>query len=374
MDYTKILQIETQLRSFFVERDDVIRGLSLAVLSDSNVLMIGPPGTAKSMIAYSWSKHIVNYKFFAALLTKFSTPEELAGPFSIKSLNDDRYVRQTSGMLPEAHIAFLDETFNGNSGVLNFLLTLMNERIFYNDGKANKAPLLTLIGASNQIPEPEDALEAMYDRFLLKFIIDPITEEVNFLKMILSEDFYKPEIFISLEEINESRQNIKDVNMADTIGRIIADLRKSLHHDGILVTDRTFKKSVQVIKAEAYLNGRTNVIEDDIDVLKHVLWIDPDDRKKAYTNILTIINPDKNKVIEIYDKCSIEFEKFKKETNDKKKVDLGAELVFELKNSKVKIHEYYNKATDTNKNELLSYEKQVHKYLDEVHEELGINF
>ena len=372
----KLIEIEEQLRSTFVERDDEIRGLSLSILSDNNMLLIGPPGTAKSMVVHSWSSHIIEQKFFSALLSKFSTPEELAGPFSIKSLGEDRYIRQTNGMLPEAHIAFLDETFNGNSGVLNFLLTLMNERKFANDGKFIKVPLLTLVGASNQIPEPEDALEAMYDRFLLKFIVSPIIEDENFVKMIMMAKDYKPEVTITLPEIEHCREQVQKVKVPKSVIRTLADLRALLHHDGILTTDRTFKRSSDIIKAEAFLNGRAEVVEDDLDVLKNVLWTNPDDLKKCYTDILTIINPDKNKVLDIWDTCSLGFDKFKNEEDPRKITDLGSELLVNLKASKEKVHEYYEKAKASNNHakEVLDIEKKIHNLINAVYKGLGLDF
>jgi len=154
--HEKFEAIEGELNKFFVEREEVIHGLTLAILSEVNILLLGPPGTAKSMSVKCWKDHLKMDKdklqYFEWLLTKFSTPEEIFGPFSIKALSEeDRYSRITTNKLPESPIAFLDEIFKCNSGLLNSLLPVLNERIFYNDGVAHKIPLLTVVAASNEI-------------------------------------------------------------------------------------------------------------------------------------------------------------------------------------------------------------------------------
>src|SRR3989304_4050618 len=180
----KLRKIREELRGEFFERDDVIDGALSALLSGSHVLLIGPPGTAKSLLAHEICKSVSGAKYFQWLLTKFTTPEEIFGAVSLKGLENDEYRRVTSGKLPEADIAFLDEVFKASSSILNTLLTIMNERIFYNGMERIQVPLITLFGASNEIPSEEDELEALYDRFLLRYVVDYIREDFRFLKMI----------------------------------------------------------------------------------------------------------------------------------------------------------------------------------------------
>ena len=127
-------------------------------------------------------------RYFQWLLTKFTTPEELFGAVSLRGLENDEYRRVTSGKLPEAHIAFLDEVFKASSSILNTLLTIMNERIFYNGTEKVRIPLISLFGASNELPSEEDELEALYDRFLLRYVVDYIKEDFRFLKMLNTEN------------------------------------------------------------------------------------------------------------------------------------------------------------------------------------------
>ena len=147
----KFLKIEEEMNGYLYERTEPIRGLSLGILSASNVLLLGPPGTAKSMVVREWTKRILNARYFEWLITRFSTPEELLGPISFEGLKNDRHERVISHKLPEANLAFLDEIFKGNAGILNSLLTIMNERIFFNGPNPQRIPLYTVIGSSNEV-------------------------------------------------------------------------------------------------------------------------------------------------------------------------------------------------------------------------------
>eukprot|EP00887_Chlorella_sp_A99_P000959 scaffold5.g959.t1 len=154
------------LQSGLLERETEVRLLLLAALCGEHLLLLGPPGTAKSELSRRLSA-LTGGRYFERLLTRFSVPEELFGPLSMRGLENDEYVRQIEGYLPTAEVAFIDEIFKANSAILNALLTLLNERLFDNGSKRLAVPLLCLVGASNELPESEE-LDALYDRFLIR--------------------------------------------------------------------------------------------------------------------------------------------------------------------------------------------------------------
>ena len=180
---SQLQQLRTDLAARFPERREAIDGALTAVLAGEHVLFLGPPGTAKSALVRAIAQAFGG-SYFERLLTKFSTPEELFGPISLKALEQDRYQRVTTAKLPEAEFAFVDEVFKANSAILNSLLTAMNERLFHNDGAPMQMPLVSLFGASNELPEGRD-LEALFDRFLLRFEVGYLLQPGN-LKLVLA--------------------------------------------------------------------------------------------------------------------------------------------------------------------------------------------
>ncbi|KAK2080083.1 hypothetical protein QBZ16_002479 [Prototheca wickerhamii] len=164
--------IET-LQHGLVERDTEVRLMLLAALAQEHILLIGPPGTAKSELGRRLAR-LFDGVFFERLLTRFSVPEELFGPLSMKALERDEYRRQTESYLPSATVAFIDEIFKANSAILNSLLTIINERLFDNGSAREHVPLQCLVGASNELPESEE-LEALYDRFLIRRAVTQVS-------------------------------------------------------------------------------------------------------------------------------------------------------------------------------------------------------
>jgi MoxR-like ATPase len=280
--------IREELRQTFFERDELIDGALVALLAAQHVLVIGPPGTAKSMLADEVCRRLTGARYFQWLLTRFTTPEELFGAVSLKALEEDDYRRLTAHKLPEAHIAFLDEIFKASSSILNTILTVMNERRFHNGREVVSVPLLTLFAASNELPE-DDELLALHDRFLLRFVVDYLSEDFRFLKLLQSRPS-GPRTTLPLEALDAARAEAASLSVPGEVLRAITDVRRELRAKGLTVSDRRYAQAVGVLRAHAYLAGRDAVSDADVPFLEHVLWRDPAERPQIRAVIRELLH------------------------------------------------------------------------------------
>jgi MoxR-like ATPase len=271
--------IREELQQIFLERTELIDGALVALLSAQHVLVVGPPGTAKSMLADEVCRRIAGARYFQWLLTRFTTPEELFGAVSLRALEQDDYRRLTTHKLPEAHVAFLDEVFKGSSSILNTILTLMNERRFHNGREVAEVPLLTLFAASNELPE-DDELLALHDRFLLRFMVDYLNEDFRFLKLLQARPPAE-RTTLSLADLALARAEAAALPVGGEVLRAVTDLRRELRAKNIAVSDRRWAQAIGVLRAHAYLAGRPAVGDEDVAFLEHVLWRDPAERAQV---------------------------------------------------------------------------------------------
>ena len=300
----KFLAVEQEMNDLFQERNEAVRGIVLSSLSKTNILFLGSAGIAKSALVNQWNRRITGGTYFSWLLTKFSTPEEIFGPPSLKGLKDEKYYRVTRNKLPEATTAFIDEIFKGNSSILNSMLTVLNERIFYNDGEPKPLDLVTVAGASNEIPDAEDGLDAFFDRFLLKYFLRPIQESSNFVKMISSSAMAAPiKYSVTMEDIRAGQKEVELIEIPENILSHVVKLRDTLRKEGISVTDRTFKVAMRIVQAEAWLHGRKAIDNADLEIFKHICWNKPEQEKNVHSLILEMISPEKNKIMTLYTDC-----------------------------------------------------------------------
>lgn len=346
----KLRKTRNELKSRYLERDDVIDGAFCALLTGSHLLLIGPPGTAKSQLANELCSQITGARYFQWLLTKFTTPEELFGAVSLRGLENDEYRRVITGKLPEAHIAFLDEVFKASSSILNTLLTIMNERIFYNGTDKLEIPLISLFGASNELPSEEDELEALYDRFLLRYVVDYIKEDFRFLKMLNTESGKSEEGEITAEELRTCKAEAGEVTMPSNILKLISRVRKELRKKGITPSDRRYKQSVSLLKARAYLEARSEVSEDDLRFLENVLWREPGEKTEIQSAIHQTLNGWRDRLRELLIQAK-ELDSYSKREweNEEMLIKANIEAQTKLKHISAKLNELVEECRERGK-------------------------
>jgi MoxR-like ATPase len=281
------------LEKGLIERGPEARLVLLAACCGEHLLLIGPPGTAKSEVARRLGSIVSrDAMFFQRVLTRFSVPEELFGPLSLQMLEQDVYRRNTAGYLPEAEVAFIDEVFKANSAVLNALLMILNEKKFDNGNEQVKVPLVCLVGASNELPtDPE--LQALYDRFLFRKMVNPVSDYgIQKLLSVSPEGREDKDEEDEDEEVKDLESEWLDALKVEAQGKvevpsrvidILARLRSHLMQEcepPIYISDRRLLKCINMLKMCAFTNGRRSVSEFDTLLLKHVCWSSPSEQGK----------------------------------------------------------------------------------------------
>lgn len=272
---TLFATIARNLKSTLIDRDDAVDAAMAAILTGQHLFMLGPPGTAKSMLVKKISEHFEDARYFHRLISKTTKPVDIFGPMDLPELEKGNLRYRTSGFLPEAHFALLDELWNGNSASLNQLLTILNERWFMNGDVVERVPLRTVFSASNQTPA-DVSLGALYDRFAIRVFVGPITDDQKFEQLLDLPASSGPALKMSLDKIDAAIDEVAAIPLSDAFKRNVITIRASLNADpdysDIYVSDRRWLSACKIVRAYVYLRGRDEVTGDDVRFLTPCLW------------------------------------------------------------------------------------------------------
>jgi MoxR-like ATPase len=272
-----------QLEAQFLGKEEVIRLLFVSALAGEHLVMVGPPGTAKSALLRGFAQ-VIDARYFDYLLTRFTEPNEIFGPVDIQSFREGTYRRRIEGMLPEAEIVFLDEIFKANSAILNSLLSLLNARRYTHGNQTVRVPLISMYAASNEVPNDE-ALSALFDRFLLRVRVDYL-DSYHFRGLLqkgveleargMNPDAQPLLPVVSAAELLQLQRNFgKLLDFNEEFLATFKGLVFQIRSEGVGLSDRRIVKLLKLFAASAVFDGRDEVNDSDFFVLRHV-WNTPE--------------------------------------------------------------------------------------------------
>ena len=307
----RMSKLLNKMREGIIDKDESTRLALLCAVAGENIFFMGPPGTAKSMISSRLHKIFKeDTKYFEFLMSKYSAPEEIFGPIKLEGLDRGVYKRRTDGYLPTAHIAFLDEIWKSGNGILNSLLTIINEKKFRNGpaeteeelsdeklGKYGRVPLQICLAASNEFPA--SGLSALYDRFTVRTYVNPVKTNNDLFKLCM-DSFDEldvsdvKDILLNVDEIKEWQNEIKKIGLPQEIQEVIVGVRQEMNRlneeqtnnsEKYYVSDRRWKKIVHLLQTSAYLCGRNDVDLMDCQLISYCIW----DTARQFDEAKTII-------------------------------------------------------------------------------------
>ena len=290
----RTVELLDALTAGLYERDRAMGLALLTAVAGESIFLLGPPGVGKSLIARRLKYAFRDGVSFEYLMSKFSTPDEVFGPISIKKLRDeDKYERLTDRYLPGANIVFLDEIWKAGPAIQNALLTILNEKIYRNGEEDLKVNIRGIITASNELPPRSANLAPIWDRFLLRLELGKIRQYDNFVKMVVDtqdvyEDNIPEETKLAEEELDRWSEEIDAIEVpAEVLNTLQLLLYKIEEYNAqpnhaanpLLIYDRRWKKGVRLLRTSAFLHGRDRVNLMDCFLLEHCLWNGPEQRE-----------------------------------------------------------------------------------------------
>ncbi len=292
----KFATTRRELSEALIERDSEIDAVLSALVAREHVLLVGNPGTAKSLLLDALMTWMLG-KRFSILLTKFTAPEEVMGPVSISALKEDKYKRVTTGRLPEADLCYLDEVFKASSAILNTLLRILNERVFENgDGTFVKVPLKLCVASSNEWPHAQEGgreLSALFDRFVIRRSVRPILSAGGRRRLLWERD-HSPKLSTSVTatDIDRAHELAMALPWSDEGRDALETVLRELAREGVQPGDRRQFKAVGVTQAFAWLYGADRVEPEHLEILASVLWDDPVEQPEKVASVIAkVANP-----------------------------------------------------------------------------------
>ena len=403
----KMLAVIADVNASVAEREELVEMIAIALLTRKNLFILGAPGQAKSYAINLFRQHITGARQFERLLSKQSDEEQLFGRVDLASLlpgsvpqavldkddvfNHQRFnlrvmvdavggmkdepatwerlradteklesykaalaalhqnepTVQTTGKIPEEDIVFLDEIFKCNDGVLNSLLTALNERKYTNEGRTYSIPTVSFFAASNEIPNfndpQEKILEALYDRLELKVVTENIEDRATRLAVLKSKQecaFGQVSVTISMEELAEMQLEVAAILVPDAANELADDILCELRKAGVFVSDRKYLSYYPIAQAKAWLSGHSKVEPSDLLALKNYLWRLPTDREKV-ENVLNrlCVNPMLDKVNNIRGMALESQEVFDSTRGDGSNVDVGRKALIKLRGELIRLYQ-----------------------------------
>ena len=373
--HVKLKKLGEHLESGLVGRRDHARMLLLAAVAGENALLFGPPGTAKSLLARRLKDCFADeVRYFECLLTKFSMPEEVFGPVSLKGLEQDIFRRVYDRYMPGAGVAFIDETFKANSAILNSMLTILNEREFDTGNERIKVPLRCVVGASNEMPK-EAELEALYDRFIIRMRVDRLQDEEQLTHFLTNTaEYVAPEASLRLTkaELEAIAKAAKALPVEDPVIELLVELREWCHGKGIKISDRRLVKIKQLLQVAATTSGRESASLSDAWVIRHCAWDDftTDQAEKLAEWLDSRIDKQQHNLAGLRALVDAEKKAFAGKAQIQKKDNQGNPVYLNVRGIETTAHEaegYAYSSTDDNGG-LLYTEAEIRKKLWEGHQ------